>query len=170
MGSILNLIPFFGATRRNHALEHATMQVLSRRYSGLRMAGISGPLGFTLIGDLPTEVVTDAVLEAQQRLKSGEKELAIHPNCGTNLAASSGIAGAAASMVIWGLAGKRAPRWFQYLMGALVAVPFFLISRPLGPKLQRAFTVEPNLGHQQVRLVESRKTGNSFVHVISTGR
>ena len=170
MSSLLDMIPFARQTRRNHALEHATMQVLSRRYNDLRMAGISGPLGFTLIGDLPTEVVTDAVLEAQRRLQAGEKDLAVHPNCGTNLVASSGIAGAAAFMVIFGLAGKRTPQWFHYLMGVLVAVPLFILSRPIGPKMQRVFTVEPNLGHQQVRMVESRKTGNGFVHVISTGR
>ena len=83
MGSILNLIPFYGATRRNHALEHATMQVLSRRYNDLRMAGISGPLGFTLIGDLPTSV-TDAFRKPSAACRPGRR-IWLYPNCGTNL-------------------------------------------------------------------------------------
>ena len=42
---------------------------------GLGMAGISGPWGFYLLADLPSETVCDAALEALKRLQEGEASL-----------------------------------------------------------------------------------------------
>jgi len=58
------------STRKNHALEHATMTILAERYRGVRMMGHSSPVGFILMADLPTEIVTEAVLEAKRRLET----------------------------------------------------------------------------------------------------
>jgi len=74
------------STRKNHALEHATMTILAERYRGVRMMGHSSPVGFILMADLPTEIITEVVLEAKHRLENGEPNLAVHPNCGTNMA------------------------------------------------------------------------------------
>jgi len=71
------------STRKNHALEHATMTILAERYRGVRMMGHSSPVGFILMADLPTEIITEVVLEAKHRLENGEPNLAVHPNCGT---------------------------------------------------------------------------------------
>ena len=60
------------STRKNHALEHATMRVLAEHYKGVRMMGHSNLCGFVLVADLPTEIVTEAVLEAKRRLENGE--------------------------------------------------------------------------------------------------
>lgn len=51
----LNKIPFIRSTRRNHALEHATMKVLAERFKGVKMMGHSNPGGFLLFADLPTD-------------------------------------------------------------------------------------------------------------------
>lgn len=169
MANPLSKLPIANTTRRNHALEHATMQVLAAKYPGVKMAGMSGPTGFVLFADLPTEIVTDGVLEAQRRLADGEVELAIHPNCGTNLVTSSLLAGAAAYLTMWGSSGKRKPGLSNYLLAAAVAVPIFIASRPVGPRMQRLFTTDPDLAGRQVRLVESRKTRNGFIHTITTG-
>jgi hypothetical protein len=42
--SILDL-PFVQETRRNHALEHATLHMLARKYPDKPMAGHSNPTG-----------------------------------------------------------------------------------------------------------------------------
>ena len=63
----LSTLPIINTTRRNHALEHATMHVLAARYPGVKMAGMSGPAGFVLYADLPTEIITDAC----SKLKNG---------------------------------------------------------------------------------------------------
>ena len=85
---ILDFPPFL-ATRRNHALEHASLHVLARKYKDQNMAGHSNPTGFFLFGDMSLEDIRNAINEATTRLRAGESGLAIHPGCGTNLAAST---------------------------------------------------------------------------------
>ena len=41
------------------------------------------------LGDLSPENIRRAVADAMLRLQAGESNLAIHPNCGTNLATTS---------------------------------------------------------------------------------
>ena len=82
--SILDWGPF-SRVRRNHALEHATLQVLAEENPRLRMAGYSGPKSFWLVGEVDTDKVVDAARQALARMQGGERGLAIHPHCGTNL-------------------------------------------------------------------------------------
>src|SRR5688572_24495883 len=86
-------IPLVSATRRNHALEHATVAVLLQRLgTTIRLAGRSTATGFYLYGNLPTDAVESATHEALARLKAGEADLAVTPQCGTNLAVSGILA------------------------------------------------------------------------------
>src|SRR3990172_5576397 len=78
-------IPFVRRTRRNHGLEHATIHLLSHKIKDLRMVGRSDSNGFWLVGDVSPEDVTAAVNSALSRMRGGEHNLAVHPNCGTNL-------------------------------------------------------------------------------------
>src|SRR6266542_5724612 len=84
---ILDLPPYL-ATRRNHALEHATLHILARKYKDENLAGHSNPTGFFLFGDIAMDDIRNAINEAMNRLRAGETRLAIHPGCGTNLATS----------------------------------------------------------------------------------
>ena len=168
--SFLDRLPLFGAVRRNHALEHATMQVLAEKYKGVPMAGISNPQGFLLVADLPTEIVTEAALEAEKRLKAGESQLAIHPHCGTNLAAPALAAGAAAWLVLWATSVSKKPRLPQFILALLTAVPVFVLARPLGPLLQKTLTTSAEQGDQRVTRVASTRLRESFLHKINTGR
>ena len=63
--SLVN-IPWFSRVRRNHGLEHATLHILSKRFSGKSLAGHSDSKGFWLLGDVTTESVDAAVQEALQ--------------------------------------------------------------------------------------------------------
>ena len=83
--SLLNA-PTISRIRRNHALEHATLHILAQRFPGKPMAGHSNPRGFWILGDVPTEEIKSAVESALARLRAGESHLALHPNCGTNIA------------------------------------------------------------------------------------
>ena len=76
--SILDL-PFILETRRNHALEHATLHVLAEKYSHQSMAGHSNPTGFFILGDLPTDDVQSAATQALTRLARGRKR-SRHPS------------------------------------------------------------------------------------------
>src|SRR5687768_3498421 len=80
-----NMLPeIISRTRRNHGLEHATIHVLSEKHKHFSAQGNSTPQGFFLniYGDIPEKDVVAAVEEAYTRMKNGEHELAVHPNCG----------------------------------------------------------------------------------------
>src|SRR5512146_2123550 len=93
--SVLDWGPF-SRVRRNHALEHATLQVMAEKNPRLRMAGYSDPNGFWLVGEADTAEIEESAGQALERLRGGESRLAIHPHCGTNLVTTSLLAGAAA--------------------------------------------------------------------------
>ena len=145
--------PYVLRVRRNHGLEHATVHILSRSHH--RLSGRSSESGFVLLGAVPTEEVESAVQEALQRMKAGERGLAVHPNCGTNLV----TAGYLATLVgFFGFAGRGwRSGWqrFPSVMTLMMAV--VVLSPPLGISLQRHFTTEGDLGDLQVVSV-SRQT------------
>lgn len=78
--------------RQVHALEHATVWVLSEGAgspegtadNGL-LGGMSTERGFYLYGDVTTTDLQRAVHRALSRITTGEWNLAVHPRCGTNL-------------------------------------------------------------------------------------
>lgn len=144
MDTLLNL-PWIASTRRNHALEHATVHILSARFPRQGMGGHSNPTGFFIFGDLPTEDVRSAVHEALARLQHGEADLAIHPGCGTNYAVTGALA---ALFAVIGLSGTRNTRQrlerFPLLMS--LSVLAMIVAPPLGMALQRRVTTQPNPG------------------------
>ena len=74
--------------RQVHALEHATVWVLSEPNFGLSdrlLGGMSTETCFYLYGDVSTAAVHRAARIALDRLTRGEWNLAVHPRCGTNL-------------------------------------------------------------------------------------
>jgi len=141
--------PPFLATRRNHALEHASLHILARKYKDQNMGGHSNPTGFFLFGDMSLEDIRNAINEAMTRLRAGESGLAIHPGCGTNMAAATLLPATFAWMP---LQGARSTRWRLLLIpvALMFAVFGYLLSKPLGPWLQRNVTTEADLGGMQV--------------------
>src|SRR5436305_12494772 len=71
--------------RQNHALEHATITILSGMIPDPRISARSSSRGFIIFGDVDVGQLRRALDEALRRLQAGEAQLAIHPNCGTNL-------------------------------------------------------------------------------------
>lgn len=85
--------------RQVHALEHATVWVLSeqngvgntnvsttaRQLDSDTLGGLSTDQGFYLYGQVNMSDLRRAVPLALQRLTRGEWDLAVHPRCGTNL-------------------------------------------------------------------------------------
>lgn len=78
--------------RQVHALEHATVWVLSEaqgtRTSTETLSGMSTERGFYLYGAVNTTDLRWSVDRALNRLVNGDWNLAVHPRCGTNLSAS----------------------------------------------------------------------------------
>lgn len=146
--------PYILRTRRNHGLEHATIHILSKhRYS---LSGRSNDVGFLLFGNVPTDHVEQAVLEAIQRMKGGEHKLAIHPNCGTNLVTT----GFLTTVVAWlGFSGSnRRNGWDRFPMVMMLLMGVVLFSTPLGMSLQQHFTTEGDPGDMELVSVTRDET------------
>src|SRR5512134_3706515 len=138
-------LPFILETRRNHALEHATLHMLARTHK-INMAGHSNPTGFFIFGELRTDEIRSALEEAYSRLRSGEKGLAIHPGCGTNLVAAALMPCTLAYLPFQGARSIRG-RLLLLPLALLFGVFGFLLSKPLGTWMQRNWTTEADLGN-----------------------
>jgi hypothetical protein len=129
-------IPFVSRIRRNHGLEHATLNILSGHFPYRALAGFSFPGGFFILGDVPTEHLREAVVQALSRMNNGEHYLAIHAGCGTNVVASGFVAG----LLAWlGMAGAKSKRDKVERLPLVIALATlgFIASQPLGPVLQK---------------------------------
>ena len=136
-------------TRQHHAIEHATIHILSARVPGQRFSGLSDPLGFTIFGDVDELTLRQAVGDAMLRLQAGEASLAIHPNCGTNLATTSVLATTAAMV---GMTGRRS--WLdKFMLTMLLMFPALVIARPLGTRLQH-YTTTANVNDRWLAAIQ----------------
>lgn len=157
-------------TRKNHALEHATIQVLYE--SGRTPEMLDGvtvdQTGFLLSGS-PVCFVPDADMyslyksaaeEAQKRLMNGERRLAYSPLCGTTQLTAKLLPG-----VVFALAavlttkGHFWPVWIAVMLATYAG-------HPLGMLLQR-LTVDPDVKDLVIRGVEPVR-GGEFV-LVRTG-
>jgi hypothetical protein len=169
-------------TRRNHALEHATIHVLSEKFKNFSAQGNSTHEGFYLniYGDVPEEAIGEAVNEAHSRMIGGEHQLGVHPNCGTVLLTTATMA-AMAAQTTFGLEQwrqKRSALDLNVIMNALpsavLAVALaLLVSRPLGMAIQARYTTDGNLGNLRVasvRRIRPSLVTRLFKLLLSPGR
>lgn len=144
---------FFGRRiRQNHALEHATITILSGMVPDLRVSARSSSNGFVVFGDVDLGMLRRALDEALRRLQAGETELAIHPNCGTNLAVG-------VSLVTLGtmLGMVSSHTRTRVASAAASSVAGLLAARPLGEFVQRHVTTLPELEGVRVTDIFRRK-------------
>ncbi|RME87212.1 MAG: hypothetical protein D6770_09910 [Anaerolineae bacterium] len=163
----LNL-PLILETRRNHALEHATLHILAEKYPGHRFAGHSNPTGFFILGDAPTEDVRRAVSQALTRLRAGERELAVHPGCGTNFLTVVFLSTTLAWSPLSGARNLRSRLW-RLPLAILMGVIGFLLGQALGPALQARVTTEADLGNLRVLDIQPIRRGRFVAHRVVTG-
>lgn len=155
--------------RRNHALEHATLQVLSARRPTLRMGGYSDAQGFWLLGQAELDEVATAAQQALQRLEGGEAVLAVHPNCGTNFVAAGLMAGSFAWL---GMVGTRSFRskLERFPMVVSLVTLALMLAQPVGPFLQaRVTTAAAPLGMQIASVTRQMRGETPMFRVLTRG-
>nr|MBN1228216.1 hypothetical protein [Anaerolineae bacterium] len=154
--------------RRNHGLEHATIHLMSRRVPQLKIIGRSDARGFWLYGDVSTDIVRESANQALARMQQGEHQLAVHPNCGTNLV-SVALLGTAATLVA--LAGSEREKFGKIqripliIMGLLGAA---MLGQPLGMRLQQHVTTLGDPGDLAILSIERMQRGAMTVHRVET--
>ncbi len=152
-----------GAVKQNHALEHATIVLLSKKYPDVRLAGISFAAGFFVFGDIPTEAILPAAEEALNLLRTTQPELAVHERCGTNLAVAGMLTGLSAMTV----AKMRRP--FNTANNVILASTAALIlARPLGLTIQRYFTTQTPDASMTITGVKPMNLFGTPAHFVST--
>jgi hypothetical protein len=161
-------IPFISRIRRNHGLEHATLNVLAEHNPNRSMAGYSNFTGFWLIGDIPTEEIRSVLQEAQERLGSGEHHLAIHPNCGTNFVAAGTLAGLAGLLGMIGVGRRVRDKLERLPLVATLATLALIVAQPLGTVLQKYFTTSGDLEALEVVEIIPTQRGRMRAHRIIT--
>ena len=145
-------ILFGRRVRQNHALEHATMTILSGIDPDLRISARSSSRGFIIFGDVDLGQLRRALNEALSRLQAGESQLAIHPNCGTNLVVGFTLL---ALGTLLGMTSSR-PRT-RMASTALSSVAGLVAARPLGELVQKYVTTLPDLEGVYVTDIFRRK-------------
>ena len=161
--------PLISRIRRNHALEHATIHLLSARHPRAVFVGRSDVGGFFLLADVPGEAVLHAAHEALARLRAGEHRLALHPNCGTNLLTASLLAGTAAYLTLTGSSSRGWRDRFDRLPLAIVASLLGLVvAQPLGIFLQRRVTTQGNPLGLEILSLRSWSRGATRLHRVRT--
>lgn len=145
--------------RQNHALEHATITILSGMVPDLRVSARSSSSGFIIFGDVDLGKLRLALDEALRRLQAGEAELAIHPNCGTNLAVGVSL------ITIGTMLGMASSHTRTRLASAAASsVAGLMAARPLGEVVQKYVTTLPDL--EGVRVTDiARRTIFGFTIV-----
>ncbi len=169
-------IPLISRVRRNHALEHATMQVLSEHHRELRLAGRSSLWGFYIYGDVPTDRVLAAAQEGLRRLKAGQRQMAIHPNCGSNLVVAGTLAGLGTFLTLGGLSESRdksrLSNWTERIsrlpLACAVAMLGIIVARPLGAAFQAHVTTQADVGDLRVVGVTRERRASILVHHVRT--
>ena len=167
LSSILSL-PLVSRIRRNHGLEHATLHVLAKKYPNKKMGGHSDFSGFWLLGDVPSEEVQSAVGEALRRMKGGEHELAVHPNCGTNLVAAGTMAGMAGLLGMVGVGSRKRDKLERLPLVATLATLALMVAQPLGPIFQTHFTTSGKPESLEVVKIIPTQRGQIKAHRVIT--
>lgn len=150
MSSVLEF-GFIRKTRRNHAFEHATAHLLARKVKNLRVSGVSSPFGFLLMHNGTAAQGEKAAEDALAALKEGTHQLAIHPNCGTNLVTAGVLTTLVGTLFLGGRRFKP-QNLNRALLFMMLAVYF---SQPLGMKVQEHVTTKGDPGDMEIAAIRT---------------
>ncbi len=152
------------AVRRNHAVEHGSVEVLLRRHSPTPLGGLATPWGFFVVGQVSAALVEEAAAEALERLRGGEADLAVSPYCGTNMVVGAVIAGAVAALLT-----RRSTGRLRHVRAAAAGMFVAALLRgPIGKEVQRRITTLADVGRLKVRSVRSVRLGRYYVNFVRT--
>jgi len=163
----------FLLVRQIHALEHATVWMLSDVVNSKRsklvaghlsadnetIGGLSTEKGFYLYGEINPLKLRQAVNLALVRLQQGEWNLALHPRCGTNSSVAAILT--AGMAIVAHLSLPRSP--FHQIAGmGLAALTANYLAPDLGIYVQKYVTtaIPFNLKLQKITKITD-KSGNS---------
>lgn len=153
--------------RKNHAMEHASIHILTKSHPNIAFAGYSLIKGFWIYGQTELQDIQKAVEMAQARLKNGERQLAVHPNCGTNIAVTGLCTAASSSLALMAESDEDSSfsRFSALTSAGLIGA---LIGRPLGPAVQKHITTDANVADLSIVGINCKSFHGTPVFFIET--
>lgn len=136
--------------RANHALEHATINVIEEYYGPQQLAGFAREDGFFIKGPAQPHIIEEAARLGLRRLQQGEKDLAIHRRCGTSIAAANFLASLVFLLLLF------ITRHFTLINVLLAMVAANLLGPLFGDWLQARFTTLADVDNVDIVGVEYR--------------
>ncbi len=156
--------------RQVHALEHATVWVLSsldQRKNSTKdnetIGGLSTEKGFFLYGEIDPLKLRQAVRIALNRLKQGDWDLALHPRCGTN--SSVAMALTTGMVVTTHLLLPREPIG-QLLGMGLAAMTATCIAPEIGMSVQKYITTAIPFNLKIEKIAQTVDTWGRSAHFV----
>jgi hypothetical protein len=159
---------FISRVRRNHGLEHATLNILASSHPGTSFAGHSDSGGFWILGEIVTEELHKTANMALEKLSAGQESLAIHPNCGTNLLVSGFSAGLAGAAGLIGVGDRPRDKLERIPVITALSVLALLLTKPLGPIMQKLLTTSGKPGKLKIISIQKHNLNGLPAHRIST--
>jgi len=135
--------------KRNHALEHATINILEEKYGIKNLNGLAVEEGFYISWTYDPMYVLETAKEGLHYLNQGHRELAIHKRCGT-IALGANIVAVIffiIFLILWGF------NLFTLISPVIIGI---LIGKPVGIFLQRYFTTDTHVENIEILGVEPK--------------
>jgi len=129
--------------RKNHALEHATINLLQPQL-GISLSGMSYPDRFVIMGVADPYLVLAAAQQAQRLLAQGHTELAVHARCGTTALLSSFFFAVFFLLLSWQIG------LFSWLNIVLSVVIAWALGSVVSPWVQRYITTDPHVQNLEI--------------------
>ncbi len=138
--------------RKNHALCHATLNILEEEGISARPKGMAQEVGFYV--NLPEGIMSpDAIMEAAQRgrkrVLSGDHALMVHRGCATANMTSGFMLFLIMLVLMFFL------RFFSPFAVVIAAVVSYLFAAPFSPLVQKWFFVTPELSDIEITGVQA---------------
>ena len=158
------------STRRNHALEHATVLILEASKKG-RVRGLAAENGFRLYGKVTEPQIREAFEEVCRTIRAGRPLVCITPRCGSNIVTALAVATGLlllltiASLILDLPLAVRTGGWVS------AVVVFVGLRRRLGNTLQRRCFIATDfvdVSLKGIRREPSRLAWRVPVHFVKT--
>jgi hypothetical protein len=177
--ALLNLPFVFGAfrafhldprTKRNHALEHATILILEAD-SGRRFTGRAGPNGFRICGHATASEIRAAFEGVRRVVESGGELACVTRRCGSNVVTALGIAMGLLLLVSMASVVFRPSPMVRVITLIAVVLLFVGLWRGLGNAIQRRFFLSVDfiqVSLRDVRAAPQKPLDHGPVHFVET--
>ena len=150
--------------RRNHAIEHATVSILTEQKIKSAVIGFAIPSGFIIYSKSNKDEILSAANHGLKLMKSGISEISISQFCGTNLVVAALLTGVS-TLLLGKILGKKSKNILNITNGFLLSA---LLSKPIGRIVQKYVTTDSNVKNIQIKNIVSLKIGTFHINFIST--